>query len=129
MLPCQKCQTTVSSAPGGVLCGARGALRRAAVVATAVMTGLAACMAPADSTVAATETGPNTGPNTEAGIMTPSDTPGAVANTARDGDIAVLEEFAAAEQAGTRAAWELFLARHPDHPRAALARQRLRALQ
>lgn len=34
---------------------------------------------------------------------------------ARDGDIAVMEEFRAAEQAGTAAAYRLFAARHPAH--------------
>ncbi|WP_425054002.1 hypothetical protein [Psychromarinibacter sp. S121] len=51
------------------------------------------------------------------------------ANTARDGNIAIREEFDSAEKAGTAEAWTLFLARHPDHPLAAPARDRLAALQ
>ncbi|MBA3677765.1 MAG: hypothetical protein H0W74_10245 [Sphingosinicella sp.] len=34
---------------------------------------------------------------------------------ARDGNIAIQEEFCAARQAGTVAAYDLFLARHPGH--------------
>ena len=34
---------------------------------------------------------------------------------ARPGDIAVREEFEAARRAGTIAAYDLFIARHPDH--------------
>jgi hypothetical protein len=35
---------------------------------------------------------------------------------ARDGNIAIQEEFDAAKRAGTVAAWDLFIARHPKHP-------------
>ena len=35
---------------------------------------------------------------------------------ARDGNIAIQEEFDAAKRAGTIAAWDLFIARHPKHP-------------
>src|SRR5687768_4637630 len=35
---------------------------------------------------------------------------------ARDGDIAIQEELDAARKAGTRAAYDLFIARHPGHP-------------
>jgi hypothetical protein len=41
----------------------------------------------------------------------------------RDGDIAVQEELDAARKAGTIAAYDLFLARHPDHPLAEVARR------
>ena len=41
----------------------------------------------------------------------------------RDGDIAVQEELDAARRAATIAAYDLFLARHPDHPLAAVARR------
>lgn len=41
---------------------------------------------------------------------------------ARDGDIAIQEEFNVAKQAGTVAAWDLFIARHPEHPLADRAR-------
>ncbi len=47
---------------------------------------------------------------------------------ARDPDIAVQEEFDAARQRGTVEAWELFIARHPDHPLATTARQELQRL-
>ncbi len=47
-------------------------------------------------------------------------------NTARDGDIAVREEFDRAAEINTVAAWELFLARHPGHPLAEEATSRLR---
>lgn len=49
--------------------------------------------------------------------------------TARDGDAAVREEFEAAERAGTVAAWDLFVARHPDHALAREARLRAQALR
>jgi len=42
---------------------------------------------------------------------------------ARDGDVAVREELDAARRAGTAAAYDLFIARHPDHPLAAAARR------
>ncbi len=41
----------------------------------------------------------------------------------RHGDAAVREELAAARRAGTVAAYDLFLARHGDHPLAAAARR------
>lgn len=47
---------------------------------------------------------------------------------ARDGNIAVQEEFEASERAGTVEAYRLFIARHPDHPLATVAHERLRAL-
>lgn len=40
----------------------------------------------------------------------------------RDGDIAIGEELAAARRSGTVAAYDLFIARHPQHPLAATAR-------
>ena len=48
----------------------------------------------------------------------------------RDGDAAVREELDAARRAGTREAYDLFIARHPDHPLTATAkgeRERLAA--
>jgi hypothetical protein len=42
---------------------------------------------------------------------------------ARDGDIATQEELDAARKAATVAAYDLFLARHPDHPLAKVARE------
>ena len=41
----------------------------------------------------------------------------------RDGDIAIREELEAARRAGTIEAYDLFLARHPDHPLAEQARR------
>ncbi len=46
-------------------------------------------------------------------------------NYARDGDIAIRQEFDAAMERDTRAAWELFIARHPDHPLTKRAKHRL----
>ena len=42
---------------------------------------------------------------------------------ARPGEIAVREEFEAARRAGTLAAYDLFIARHPDHALAETARR------
>lgn len=42
---------------------------------------------------------------------------------ARPGDIAIREEFDAARSAGTIAAYDLFIARHPDHALAEEARR------
>lgn len=41
---------------------------------------------------------------------------------ARSGDIAIEEELDAARRAGTAEAYELFMARHPDHVLAGVAR-------
>ncbi|HEX8443754.1 MAG TPA: hypothetical protein VF631_08915 [Allosphingosinicella sp.] len=41
---------------------------------------------------------------------------------ARDGNIAIQEELDAARRAGTIAAYDLFIARHPQHPLAETAR-------
>lgn len=41
----------------------------------------------------------------------------------RDGNVAIREELDAARRAGTLAAYDLFLGRHPDHPLAATARR------
>jgi hypothetical protein len=41
----------------------------------------------------------------------------------RDGNVAVQEELDAARRASTIAAYDLFLARHPDHPLAEIARR------
>jgi hypothetical protein len=45
-----------------------------------------------------------------------------VAAPARPGDLAVQEELAQARKTGTVAAYELFLARHANHPLAPVAR-------
>ena len=42
---------------------------------------------------------------------------------ARDGNIAIQEELDAARRAGTVEAYDLFIARHPQHPLADQARQ------
>jgi hypothetical protein len=42
---------------------------------------------------------------------------------ARDGNVAIRQELDAARQAGTPAAYDLFIARHPTHPLAATARR------
>jgi len=41
----------------------------------------------------------------------------------RDGDVAIQEELDTARRAGTRAAYDHFIARHPDHPLAETARR------
>jgi hypothetical protein len=46
----------------------------------------------------------------------------------RDGNVAIREELDAARRAGTLAAYDLFLARHPDHPLAEIARRERSAL-
>jgi hypothetical protein len=46
----------------------------------------------------------------------------------RDGNVAIREELDAARRVRTRAAYDLFLARHPDHPLAATARQERAAI-
>ena len=51
---------------------------------------------------------------------------------ARDGNIAIEQELAAAREKGTVEAYDLFLARHPTHPLAKVAREeraRLTAVQ
>lgn len=47
---------------------------------------------------------------------------------ARDGNIAIKQELCAAREAGTVAAYDLFIARHPDHPLTATAREERAAL-
>ena len=47
---------------------------------------------------------------------------------ARDGDVAVREEFHAAAEAATPEALRLFIRRHPDHPLAVEARRILTRL-
>lgn len=48
---------------------------------------------------------------------------------ARDGNIAIRQEYDAAVLANTVAAFELFIARHPDHPLTELAVAKLAELQ
>ena len=47
----------------------------------------------------------------------------------RDGNVAIQEELDAARHAGTLAAYDLFLARHPRHPLAETARREREALK
>jgi hypothetical protein len=42
---------------------------------------------------------------------------------ARDGNIAIAQELDAARKAGTAEAYDLFIARHPGHPLAEVARR------
>jgi hypothetical protein len=46
----------------------------------------------------------------------------------RDGNVAVQEELDAARRAGTCAAYDLFIARHSNHPLAEIARRERAAL-
>lgn len=62
----------------------------------------------------------------EASVSGHSDPSGGAA--ARNGDIAILEEFEAAERAGTAEAYALFARRHPHHRLAAEARGRAERL-
>ena len=48
---------------------------------------------------------------------------------ARDGNIAIMEELDAARASRRVADYELFIARHPDHPLAQVARAELNALR
>lgn len=41
----------------------------------------------------------------------------------RDGDVAIREELEAARRAGTAAAYDLFISRHPAHPLVETARR------
>ncbi len=47
---------------------------------------------------------------------------------ARDGNIAIQEELDAARRAAAVEAYDLFIARHPEHPLAAIAREERRRL-
>lgn len=47
---------------------------------------------------------------------------------ARNGNIAIKQELCAARAAGTTAAYDLFIARHPEHPLAETAREERRRL-
>lgn len=42
---------------------------------------------------------------------------------ARDGDVAIQEELCAARKKGTVGAYDLFIARHPKHPLAKVAKE------
>ena len=47
---------------------------------------------------------------------------------ARDGNIAIQEELEAARRAASVEAYDLFIARHPDHPLAKVAREERQCL-
>ena len=47
---------------------------------------------------------------------------------ARDGNVAIQEELDTARRAGTVEAYDLFIARHPDHPLAKVAREERQCL-
>ena len=51
------------------------------------------------------------------------------ANIARDGNIAILEEFEAAQKKNTKEAYELFIKRHPSHELAQKAKKQMQALE
>jgi len=61
------------------------------------------------------------------GAMSPTPDPEPIA-PARDGNIAIAEELCAARRAGTIEAYDLFIARHPNHPLAETARRERAAL-
>ena len=56
------------------------------------------------------------------GAMTPNDKQDEIIR-ARDGNIAIQQELDAARKAATLEAYDLFLARHPQHPLAEIARR------
>ena len=60
---------------------------------------------------------------------TPDTRPAGQIAPARDGDIAIQEELCAARKAGTTAAYDLFIARHPGHRLEAVAREERARLQ
>lgn len=62
------------------------------------------------------------------GNMAGPDRPAPPAAPARDGNIAIAQELDAARKAGTIAAYDLFIARHPGHPLEAVARRERAAL-
>jgi len=63
------------------------------------------------------------GASTEGNVMEPRAIRSTELPPPRDGDIAVREELDAARAAGTVAAYDAFLARHPDHRLARSARR------
>jgi hypothetical protein len=56
-------------------------------------------------------------------IVPPNPPDKAAVPPARDGNIAIRQELDAARQAGTLEAYDLFIARHPQHPLAETARR------
>lgn len=62
------------------------------------------------------------------GTMNESDRRAGIA-PARDGNVAIRQELDAARRANTLAAYDLFIARHPRHPLAAVAREERQRLE
>jgi len=62
-------------------------------------------------------------PSNDGAVTSSAETQG---NTARNGNVAIQQEFDRATETNTVAAWELFLARHPGHPLTVEASERLR---
>jgi hypothetical protein len=89
---------------------------------------LAAC---AGNSPAASEQVPGNPPSAGANMSESATMPSgpATAAPARDGNIAIQEEFDAAVNQNSIDALELFVLRHPDHPLAEDARQRIAALK
>ena len=52
-----------------------------------------------------------------------------ITQPARDGNLAIIEEFVYLERQNTIEAMELFIARHPDHPLVEKAQQVIRRLE
>ncbi len=52
-----------------------------------------------------------------------TDDASAESRRARDGNVAIAEELCAARAKATVAAYDLFIARHPEHPLAEIARR------
>lgn len=67
-------------------------------------------------------------PEKAGGIERPDGDAGARGAPARDGDVAIRQEFRAAEAAGTIDAYRTFAWRHPDHRLARVAIARIEAL-
>ena len=59
--------------------------------------------------------------STEEAVARRDSTPPGI-QPARDGNIAIRQELESARNAGTVEAYDLFIARHPDHPLAEIAR-------
>lgn len=65
---------------------------------------------------------------TRAGNTTKPTSPSGVANTARDPEIAILEEYDLAVRKNSTEAYDLFISRHPDHRLALEAKTRKNVL-
>ena len=97
---------------------------------TAFVAGMASIVMTACGNTAETTTAPIQGQSVKSDPqtsppMTSEPSMGNGANYARDGNIAIQEEFQDAEIKGTVAAYEMFIARHPDHELSNLAKIRI----